>query len=141
MRAERPSKIQSTSRLGSGSSGDLAPHLDKEDRLEQHYRRLGTHEPRCVICGQTDPRCLERHHIAGRKYHSDTVIVCRNCHSMLSDDQLDHRTTGGQPPPRKLTVIGLFLLGLCALLALIVQRLREFGYWLIDESPQAEAIS
>jgi hypothetical protein len=22
-------------------------HLDKGDRLEQHYRRLGTHDPRC----------------------------------------------------------------------------------------------
>jgi hypothetical protein len=50
------------------------------DRLEQHYRRLGTHEPRCVICGKSDPRCLEEHHIAGRGYHNDTAIVCRNCH-------------------------------------------------------------
>jgi hypothetical protein len=118
-----------------------AKHLEKEDRLEQHYRRLGTHEPRCVICGETCPPCLERHHIAGGRYHSDTVIVCRNCHRKLSDDQLDHLTTGGEAPERKLTVIGLFLLGLCALLALIVQRLREFGYWLINQSPQAEVVS
>jgi hypothetical protein len=26
------------------------------------------------------------------------------------------------------------------LLALIVQRLREFGYWLINESPRAEVV-
>jgi len=116
-------------------------HLDKEDRLEQHYRRLGTHEPRCVICGEAYPRCLERHHIAGRKYDTDTVIVCRNCHRKLSDDQLDHLSGGGAAPQGKLGVIGLFLLGLCALLLLIVERLREFGYWLINEPPRGEAVS
>lgn len=118
-----------------------ANHLDKEDRLEQHYRRLGTHEPRCVTCGETDPRCLEKHHLAGRRYHPDTVIVCRNCHRKASDDQLDHAPHGPEPPERKLSVIGLFLLGLCALLTLIVQRLREFGRWLINESPQAGVVS
>ncbi|PWT86476.1 MAG: hypothetical protein C5B58_01320 [Acidobacteria bacterium] len=112
-------------------------HLDKEDRLEQHFRRLGTHEPRCVICGQSDPRCLHKHHIAGHRYHSDTVIVCQNCHSTLSDDQLDHTRRGQEPPKDKLTVVGLFLLGLCALLILVVQRMREFGDWLIYEAPRA----
>ena len=114
-------------------------HLDQEDRLEQHYRRLGTHEPRCVICGESDPRCLEKHHIAGRRYHTDTVIICRNDHCKISDDQLDHAPRGREPPKDKLTVIGLFLLGLCALLLLIVQRMREFGDWLINEAPRAGA--
>ena len=114
-------------------------HLDQEDRLEQHYRRLGTHEPRCVICGESDPRCLEKHHIAGRRYHTDTVIICRNDHCKITDDQLDHAPRGREPPKDKLTVIGLFLLGLCALLLLIVQRMREFGDWLINEAPPAGA--
>ena len=116
-------------------------HLDKEDRLEQHYRRLGTHAPRCVICDESDPRCLENHHIAGHGYHTDTVIVCRNHHRMLSDDQLDHAPHGRRPPQRKLTTIGLFLLGLCALLMLIVKRLREFGDWLINDCSRSEAAS
>jgi hypothetical protein len=116
-------------------------HLDQEDRLEQHYRRLGTHEPRCVICGERDPRCLERHHIVGHRYHTDTVIVCGNCHAKLSDDQLDYTPRGRKPPKDKLGVIGLFLLGLCALLLLIVQRMREFGDWLINEAARAGAVS
>jgi hypothetical protein len=116
-------------------------HLDKEDRLEQHYRRLGTHEPRCVFCGESDPRCLEKHHIAGRRHHTDTVIVCRNHHRMLSDDQLDHMPPGRKPSQGKLTTIGLFLLGLCALLMLIVKRLREFGYWLINDCSPSKAAS
>src|SRR6516162_9014694 len=107
-------------------------HLDQEDRLEQNYRRLGTHEPRCVICGETDPRCLEEHHIAGRGYHDDTAIVCRNCHRKLSDAQRDHPPASAAPMEQR-TAIGHFLLGLCDFLMAIVERLREFGHWLINE--------
>src|SRR6516164_349265 len=117
----------------------VTAHLDKEDRLEQHYRRLGTRDPRCVICGESYPPSLEKHHIAGRGYHTDTVIVCRNCHRKVSDDQFDHVPRGRKPPKDQLTVIGLFLLGLCALLLLVVQRMREFGDWLIYEAPPAGA--
>ena len=115
-------------------------HPDKEDRLEQHYRRLDTHEPRCVICGETDPRCLEKHHNAGRRYHEDTVIVCRNHHRKLSDDQLDHAPRGQNEPVGQLTAIGHFLLGLCDLLMMVVQRLHEFAHWLLNESPRADAV-
>jgi hypothetical protein len=116
-------------------------HPDKEDRLEQHYRRLGTHEPRCVICGETDPRCLEKHHIAGRPYLDDTVIVCRNDHRKLSDDQLDHAPRGQEESMGQLSTIGHFILGVCDLLVLVLQRLREFGHWLINESPRTGAVS
>jgi hypothetical protein len=109
-------------------------HLDKGDRLEQHCRRLGTHEARCVICGVSDPRCLEEHHIAGRGYHDDTAIVCRNCHRKLSDDQLDHAPRDQEKPTGELATIGHFLLGVCDFLLLVIERLREFGYRLINES-------
>ena len=109
-------------------------HLDKEDRLEQNCRRLGTHEPCCVICGETDPRCLEQHHLAGEKYGGDLVTICRNCHRKLSDDQLDH-APGLQPnPENKEAVIGHFLLGLCDFLSMVIERLREFGHWLIEQA-------
>jgi hypothetical protein len=108
-------------------------HLDKEDRREQHCKRLNTHEARCVICEETDPRCLEEHHIAGRGYHDDTAIVCRNCHRKLSDDQLDH-ARDQEKPTGELATIGHFLLGVCDFLLLVLARLREFGYRLIHES-------
>jgi hypothetical protein len=117
-------------------------HPDKEDRLEQHYRRVGTRAPRCIICGESDPRCLEKHHLAGRRYHEDTVLVCRNCHRKLSDDQRDHVQRGQEEPVEgKRTTFALFVLGLCDFLLLIVQRLREFAYWLINESENKEAVS
>ena len=114
---------------------------DKEDRLEQRCRRLGTHEARCVDCGEDDPRCLEKHHIAGREYHSHTEILCRNCHRKRSDDQRDHPPRDKTKQPDQLTIIGYFLLGLCDFLIGMAERLREFGHWLIDEARCAEVPS
>ena len=114
-------------------------HLDKEDRLEQHYRRVGSHQPRCSICGETDPRCLEKHHIAGRKFHQDTAIVCRNCHRKLSDSQLDHPPRGLDATVNQHIVIAHSLLGLCDLLTLVAPRLREFGHRLIQAASREDA--
>ena len=44
----------------------------------------------CIVCTESDPRCLELHHIAGRGFAPDCVIACRNCHAKLSDMQRDH---------------------------------------------------
>jgi DNA-binding transcriptional LysR family regulator len=114
-------------------------HLDKEDRREQQCRRLGTHEPDCVVCGETDPRCLEKHHLAGEKYADDLVTVCRNCHRKLSDDQLDHAPECQPVPESKEAIIGHFLHGLCDFLLMVVERLREFADWLIRQSCDADA--
>jgi hypothetical protein len=116
-------------------------HLDKEDRLEQHYRRLGTHEPICVGCAETDPRCMEDHHIAGRESHTDTGQICRNCHRKLSDDQVDHAPRDQAQPLGQLAVIGHYLLGLCDLLAMVLATLREFGEWLINQARRVEVSS
>jgi hypothetical protein len=62
-----------------------------ETRRQNALDRLGTNKPCCVVCGETDPHCLELHHLFGRKNDPDTlVIVCRNCHRKLSDAQKDH---------------------------------------------------
>ena len=114
---------------------------DKEDRLEQHCRRLDTHDPRCLFCDEADPRCLEEHHIAGREYHPRTEIVCRNCHRKRSDEQLDHPPHDKATPLDQRTVIGRFLLGLCDFLIAIAERLREFGHWLIEEARRAKGVS
>lgn len=109
-------------------------HLDAEDRKEQRLRTLGTRTPVCVECGEDNSVCLEEHHIAGRKYHEDTAIVCRNCHRILSDKQLDHAPLVSPKPENNLAKIGHYLLGLCDLLALVIKTLREFGNSLISNS-------
>jgi hypothetical protein len=112
--------------------------LDHEDRLEQQYKRLGTRQPICVGCAESNPFCLELHHIAGRKYDGRLSIVCANCHKKLSAAQLGHIPP--LPTPRrsdenhKMETFGRFLVGLAVLLTLIVAALKDFGAWLINES-------
>jgi hypothetical protein len=84
---------------------------DPEDWLDDHYIRLGTRTPRCVVdgCDETDPRALtgtdpfivcyeherlaagrswtEADHRAGRYNWADTVDVPGNDHRVLSDMQ------------------------------------------------------
>ena len=108
--------------------------LDHEDRVEQRYRILRTREPICVGCGELHPFCLELHHIAGRKHHDDVSIVCRNCHRKLTDLQLDHAPAGFTETSGDAATVGHYLLGLCDLLAMIIETLREFGKSLIGES-------
>ena len=109
-------------------------HRDREDRREQHYRRLGTRNPLCVVCSESDPRCLEGHHIAGAKHHRDVIIVCRNCHRKLTDQQFDHVPTTVLRASADLEAIGRYLLGLSDQYAMTAETLQFFGELLLNES-------
>jgi hypothetical protein len=105
--------------------------LKREARLQRMYERLGIDHPRCLECGLDDVRCLEAHHIAGRKFDDATVIFCRNHHRILSDDQKDHpRPTSDEPTFHER--VGHFLKGLADLFALLAAKLHEFGDGLIE---------
>jgi hypothetical protein len=104
---------------------------DREDRLEKQYRRLGTREPLCVGCAESNPFCLELHHLAGQKYHGDLAIVCRNCHRKLTDQQQEHEGSLSPKPWADSVTIGRYLLGLADLLLMVVNALRDFGKHLI----------
>lgn len=112
----------------------LHPPPDRDDRLEKQYRRLGTREPVCVGCGESNPFCLELHHLAGQKHHGDTGIVCRNCHRKLTDKQHDHESPTQSTPSAQSAAIGRYLLGLADLLLMIVNALRDFGKQLMGLS-------
>ncbi len=105
----------------------------QEARRRAAQERLGRNDARCPFCGEADVRCLELHHIAGRKFDDETLPVCRNCHRKLSDMQRDHC-----PPlhddPGWMERLGHLLLGLADLLALAVAKLKEFGKLLIDKA-------
>ena len=70
----------------------------REARRQRMHERLGVDHPRCIECGLDDVRCLEAHHIAGRKFDDTTAIFCRNHHRILSDDQRDHPLLIGGAP-------------------------------------------
>ncbi len=104
--------------------------LAREVRKQRRLEVLASNLPSCGTCGETDWRCLERHHVAGRKHDDITVCECRNCHSRASDDQKDH-------PPHdpgadaELSGIGHFLLGLGDLHRLAGEKLAASGAILI----------
>lgn len=112
--------------------------LDAERRRQKTLNRLGTRFPHCATCGEDFPKCLEAHHIAGRKHDEATAFVCLNCHQKLSDAQLDHP----QSPDREATReerIGHFLLGLADLFELLVKKLKEFGRHLLAQDRSSTA--
>ena len=63
---------------------------DREQRLRKAYERLGTDNPRCLFCPETNPLCLELHHPAQNSFAHETIIVCSNHHDDLSDWQKEH---------------------------------------------------
>ncbi|GHF16588.1 hypothetical protein GCM10017044_08620 [Kordiimonas sediminis] len=112
---------------------------DAEDRREQRIRRLGFDDPMCVICGEDYVLCLEKHHVAGRKYDDTEVPVCCNCHRKLSDNQLDYPDSNPNQD-RNLLTIGYFLMGLSDLFKLLAEKLMEFGNHLIVNAHSQEQI-
>ena len=111
----------------------------KEARKQKRHEKLGSNHPVCTICGEDSWECLEQHHIAGQAYSDDLCTVCRNCHRKLSDDQKDHPKKIGKEPITN-ERIGHMLLGLADFFVLLVEKLREFGHFLI-QSAQAVKVS
>lgn len=106
-------------------------HVDAVARARRARERLGAVEPACAICGEDRPTILEKHHIAGRAYDPATMILCRNHHGLMSDAQKDFP---GDPEATDiyLDAMGRMLLNLAELLAILVQKFREFGTYLIE---------
>jgi hypothetical protein len=109
--------------------------LRRERRRQGAIERLGTNNARCVFCGESDPRVLERHHIAGRAHADDTIIVCRNHHRKLSDLQKDHPDKITEIPDA-LEVIAHFLLGLADFFEFLIGKLREFAKQLLARADE-----
>ena len=112
------------------TKADIARETRKQRRLEI----LGTNTPRCGTCGESRWQCIEEHHPPGRKQDPETTVLeCRNCHRVLSDDQRDHPQATPRADPM-LELIGHFLLGLADMLRIIIEKLYEFGRALIERA-------
>jgi hypothetical protein len=105
---------------------------DAEERLRKSMERLGDDNPICKCCPESDPRCLERHHIAGRQFGDAIVMLCRNCHRKLSDAQYDDPPRLDNSPPEERERLGHFLLGLGNFLSRLAITLQEIGLSLIN---------
>lgn len=113
----------------------------REARLQGAYERLGNTKARCLLCGETNPHCLrlfEQDHIAGRRFHEDTLTLCLNCHRKRTDMQKDAPAPHGDTPSQ-FEVIGQYLLGIINFLTLIIERLREFAELLLSKAAAVHA--
>ena len=106
--------------------------LAREIRKQRALERLGSNHPRCVLCGEADWRCLEFHHISGRAYGEEGVLMCRNCHRKVSDPQKDHPPALTDSQPVLLERVGHFLAGLADLLEMLAAVMRGYGSQLFE---------
>lgn len=111
---------------------------EKERRRQQRLERLGSGNPRCIICGESDPCCLERHHLAGRAFADEQVIVCRNHHRKLTDKRHEHPPATSESPTIP-EARGRLLLGISDALELLtappqlVDLIKQTGLHLIED--------
>lgn len=117
----------------SGPAGMSETQMQRETRKQKALDRLGTDHPVCACCPMDDWRCMELHHLEGQRYGKTLVILCRNCHRILTDDQKDDPAPVGEPI-HMLERIGRYLLGLANLLIQVAGKLKEFAYYLIEQA-------
>lgn len=103
----------------SAADARLTRLIKRRGVLNAATGRAGSKEwPRCFNCGETDVRCLEDHHYAGRSDDQSQVIVCSNCHCKLSDGQYDN------PPWSNDNTVSRRFHGLADLLRLAAENLE-----------------
>jgi len=98
--------------------------LELERRRYAAHRRLGSSDPRCVVCGEPDWHCLELQHLAGQAYDDLTVILCGNCHRKQSEPWVNAPNPTDPPLMER---VGKLAVGLAEFLAALIERLRQYG--------------
>jgi hypothetical protein len=103
-------------------------------RRYRRYRKLGPNA-RCLRCGTTDPttliqvkqRFFEEHHVLGQQHDPNlTVIVCRNCHAILSATQGDDGVPL-EPQPTSLERLLAVVAALGSFLKVLAEALLEWA--------------
>lgn len=108
--------------------------IARETRKQRRLEILGTQTPRCGTCGFNRWQAIERHHpIDHHRQPDTTVLECRNCHRILSDDQKDHPAPDPGADPL-LDNAGNLMLGLADMQRITAEKLYEFGIALIERA-------
>lgn len=103
-----------------------------ETRKQLRLEKLGTDHPVCVVCSENHWECLELHHLAGKAYGDDLVILCRNCHRKLSVQQDAHPQKTTYSPSFEES-LGHMLLGLADFFVLLARSLGQYGEQLLQK--------
>jgi hypothetical protein len=109
--------------------------LAREAAIRARFRRAGFPDPRCVICGNDCIWRLELDHVAGQRHDETVRPLCRNCHADRTFLQ-NLEPPGGDNPKNVFEIIGRWLLGIAEWFELIVEKLYEYGEFLINLAKQ-----
>lgn len=93
--------------------------------------RNGNAVPRCKICMEDDPVVLEKHHFSGRANSEQTVLLCKNCHAIITNEQNKVSPKYRSKNAPYLGRLGYQIVTLGALLARVVKQLIKIGYELM----------
>lgn len=108
-------------------------HRDKETREQRRLDRLGSDAPRCAVCGDGDTARLELHHLAGQHFGDELIVLCRNCHRTVTDDQEDHPPPS-QPDPPWWERLAHWLLGLADVFRALADQATTWAQFLLGLS-------
>jgi hypothetical protein len=112
-------------------------HLERLKRKRMRYEKQGIVTPIDPITGEDIGPGAEDHHIAGRKYHDDTIPLMPTGHRMVTDAFRD--ISGSIPGPiREPERIGRYMQGVIIILDFVLDRLWEMAERLISMA-RAEA--
>jgi len=103
--------------------------------MRERFLAAGFPDPRCIVCGEKRVWCLELDHLAGQKRDDTCSPLCGNCHAERTFLQ-SLEPPGGESPTNVFEVIGRWLLGIAEWFELIVDKLWQFGEFLIDLARQ-----
>lgn len=105
-----------------------------EPAIRERFRQFGFAEPRCPICGDDRIWRLQLDHIAGQKHDETCWPLCGNCHAdrTFVQQTLEPSNSEMGQPTNVFEVIGRWLLGIAQWLELIIDKLWQFGEFLID---------
>jgi hypothetical protein len=105
---------------GDADADALDRAMARETRRVRRLSRIGT-GAYCIVCGETRWQCLEIHEpagrIAGKVRDAVAVVLCRNCHAVATELQLDHSCEGDGK--------GRLLHGIADLLTMVAAELEK----------------
>jgi len=86
----------------------------------------------CHICGYVHPLIIQKHHFAGKNNSEVEILVCPNCHTILTMKQKswDHRWTTKEKS--KWITLALILRGISDILSMCARELKKQSDWILE---------
>ena len=91
---------------------------------------------KCTLCGESDNRLLEKHHIFGKNNSPEIMLLCKNCHYKITHEQnkIAPKKRSRNATPNDLEKFMLISMGV--LLQEMGKILKESGNIIIEMSKE-----